>query len=372
MKRIIILFSLFLVLTFQGFGQNSRLDSIKTSKDYGVALELYNQGKYEAAKKILISQHISYSTEFDQNWFILLAQTYIEMKNYEEANKELVNLLKCSPNYIPPPNIYQDDFYANLRLIAVQPKLSIGVKAARTYPLFSTEKTYSVYDSTAYDTPYKMLKGYCYSLYLQHNFNANFALTLDYSYSKFGYKRTLTRSGVDNFELKYSEIIYNNEIGISLKKYLLKDNSKLLLGWVGPILHKGSGPYFSIGGYYSKMRQAQANAEVNYIYTNRSFQSTEPKNLTRNNIDVKDMRNTKRFGLSAALGSSLTIDRLVISLEAKYLYDLTSLTNPEKRYNNTELLYNYYYIDNDVSVSRIDVSLSLAYILSYKVKSKLK
>jgi hypothetical protein len=120
------------------------------------------------------------------------------------------------------------------------------------------------------------------------------------------------------------------------------------------------------------MRQAQGNVELNYIYTNRFTQDGEPKNLTRNNVDVKDMRNTKRFGINAALGSSFTKDRFVISVEAKYLYDLSHLTNPEKRYNNTELLYNYYYIDNDVSMSRIDVSLSLAYIFNYKVKSKIK
>ena len=364
--------TLFIILIFFRFFQFGYCQNIDTIANFNDAQELYNQGRYDEAEKLFKQKHIYYNETNEQNWKILVAQTFIEEKKLSDANKVILQLVKSNPNYLPIEGIYQEDFYTLVKNISVHPTITLGAKAALSFPSYKVIKVQSVYDSTNYDSPYKKLNGYCYSVYLQGNIAQNFAFVLDYSYAKSGYKRKINRDGVDNFELKYSEVIYSNEIGLSVKKYLLKDDSKLLVGARSPILHKGSGPYFSIGGYYSKMRQAQANAEINYLYTNRYNQYIEPKNLTRNNIDVKDMRNTKRFGLSAALGSSLTIDRFVISLEAKYLYDLTSLTNPEKRYSNTELLYNYYYIDNDVSMNRIDASLSLAYIFKYKVKSKIK
>jgi hypothetical protein len=360
---------LFLTLFIKTGVYCQMLDSVATYND---ALELYNQGRYDEAEKLFKRKHVFYNLINEQNWKILEVQTFIEEKKLSEANKVILQLVKSDPNYLPIEGIYQEDFYTLVKNISVHPTITLGAKAALSFPIYKVAKVQTVYDSTNYDSPYKKINGYCYSIYLQGNIAHNFAFVLDYSYAKSGYKRKITRDGVDNFELKYSEVIYSNELGISLKKYLLKDDSKLFVGPRSPILHKGSGPYLSIGGYYSKMRQAQANAELNYLYIERQNQYTEPKNITRNNIDVKDMRNKNRFGISGAIGSSLTIDRFVISLEGKYLYDLTELTNPEKRYANNELLFNYYYIDNDVSMSRIDVSLSLAYILSYKVKSKIK
>ncbi|MBL0047414.1 MAG: hypothetical protein IPP32_04855 [Bacteroidetes bacterium] len=371
MKKLIQLVLLFVILIETGIAQN--LDTIVSGKNYIDAFNFYNQGRYEDALNILNGPHAIYNDVYDQNWIILKGQTFLEMKDALAANKEFTKLIKYYPNYQPAPHVYQEDLYTNMRYIAVSPGTSIGAKVARTFPIFTTKKVYSIFDSTNYDAPYKMIKGYCYAFYIQENLKGNFALVLDYAYNKVGYNRKLTRKGINNFDLKYSEIIYNNELGLSLKKYILKDDSKLLLGRnISPILHNGTGPYLSIGGYYSKMRQAQANVELNYQSTNIQTQFIETKNLTRNNIDVKEMRNKKIYGISAAVGSSLTIKQVVVSLEVKYLYATTHLTNSENKYENTELIYNYYYVDNDVTYSRIDVSLSLAFILHYNVKSKFR
>ncbi len=341
-----------------------------------MAQDAYDNGAYDFALNFLNTEEKGART-FSQlpksdkeKVLILLTQIYIEKQDYHEVNKALTLLYKNNPNYKPTTGIYQEDFYRYAKTLKVRPVFSAGVKAGLGFPHFSIKKNYAVYDSTDYTTPYKAQRGYCYTGYLQSNFENNFALILDYSYCKIGYSRTIERNGSDNFSLNYSEIIYNNDFGLLLKKYLFKNETKLFGDQT--IKHTGSGPYLAIGGYYSKMRQAQANVELNFDYIERQNQYIEPKNITRNNIDVKDMRNKNRFGISGAIGSSLTIDRFVISLEGKYLYDITELTNPEKRYTNDELLLNYYYIDNDVSMSRIDVSLSLAYIFSYKVKSKIK
>ena len=162
----------------------------------------------------------------------------------------------------------------------------------------------------------------------------------------------------------------------SAKKYLYKTDR----GYFGTkqelnnsyAKHPGRGPYISAGGYYTKMRQAQANVDLNYDYYDPQIQYSHQVNSTKNNIDVKQMRNTKRFGLTAAIGSTMPIKRILISLEAKYLYDLSILNNLSERYSNPELLYEYYYIDNNFSVNRLDFSLSLAYILNYNIKSKIK
>ena len=110
-----------------------------------------------------------------------------------------------------------------------------------------------------YAANYKRGKGYCYSAFLQRNFPYNLALNFDYSYSKTAYERVLKRVGKDNFLLNYSEVIYSNELGLSVKKYLYKTDKGAFSLLSSYVKHPGRGPYISAGGYYTKMRQAQAN-----------------------------------------------------------------------------------------------------------------
>ncbi len=361
-----------LLLMFFLLGESTFSQIADSAVSYNEALELYNQGHYEDVLKSFTQNHRNGNKISEQNWRILVAQTYLELKMVPEANKTLVQLLKSNPNYLPIEGFYQEDFYTLVRNILVRPRFSMGGKVGRAIPTFTINKVYSVYDSTDYAAPYNKANGYCYSIFFQENFNHNFALVLDYSYSKYGYKRDLMRQGVDNFALKYAEVIYSNELGISVKKYLFKNNKLKFIGPVSPIPHRGSGPYITLGGYYTKMRQAQGNIELNFLAKDTAGRYINAKNFKLENFDVKDMRNTKRYGFTAALGSSYTLDRIIISAEAKYLSDFTRITNPDKRTSNDELLTNFYYIDNDVSMTRIDVSVSLAYILGYKVKSRLK
>jgi len=196
--------------------------------DLTSAQDNYNNGYYDIALNFLTTQGkeakaFSKLPKSDkEKALILLTQIYIEMQDYPEANKALIRLYKNNPNYKPTPGLYQEDFYRYAETINARPVFSAGVKAGISFPRFNSHKVYSVYDSTDYSQLYKAQWGYCYTGYLQSNFERNFALTLDYSYSKMGYQRTLKRNGVDNFELKYSEIIYSNEFGLSLKQYFFK------------------------------------------------------------------------------------------------------------------------------------------------------
>ena len=208
---------------------------------------------------------------------------------------------------------------------------------------------------------------------IQYNFYRNFALVGDFYYSKTSYQRSLTTNGTNAFNLKYSEISYSNDFGLSLKKYIYNVDHYPLYTLSGArTLGGGFGPYISFGGHYSQLREALGNIELNYLVKDRQTPFIEGQKISSSKVDVKNMRNSGRWGIDMAVGSSLKLKRALLSIEVKYLLDFTTYTNSANRYNNSELLYNYYYIDNAVTLSRLNISISIAPILHYSVKSKLK
>lgn len=372
MKKAIVLFLLFSVSLSKLYSQNSF---------YSEALEAYNNGQYSTAINFIGNPELYKfrgANLIREKAFILKAQSFIELEDYKNASTTLIKLLESNPIFTPTPNLYQEDFYTYFNSIRVKPIILVGVQMGMSYPIYFSTKSYSVYDSLDYSAAYKRNKDKgtkCYAggAFLQWNFYGNYALVGDFGYSKTSFKRILKREGIDNFELNYSEISYSNEYGLALKKYFYSlDQHPLLVLLGGSRIGGGFGPYLSLGGHYSHLREAQGDVELNYLYTDRQSHYTEAKNLTRNNIDVKNMRNSTRWGIDAALGSSLNLKRGLFSFEVKYLYDITPYTNSNNRYSNSELLFNYYYIDNNVSISRLNVSISFAPILKYSVKSKIK
>ena len=83
------------------------------------------------------------------------------------------------------------------------------------------------------------------------------------------------------------------------------------------------------------------------------------------------MRNKNRKGVVLGGGFTYKVKNYLITADAGYRFDIGKhLINSKKRYTNQDVIFNYYYIDNDVTLKRMDISLSLAYIFKYSIKSK--
>ncbi len=195
-----------------------------------------------------------------------------------------------------------------------------------------------------------------YGMFAEYQFYDNISVMAEGSFSKMGYKRTIEGSGNLGLSIKYAEVMKSFESSLICKKYFL---------------HKQFRPFVYLGGYMSNLNSAIADIELTYKLKDNITPDVDDYYLSKNNIDVLEMRNTKRGGIVSGGGISYKTKNILISADACYRLDIGNhLTNSNNKYKSEELLYKYYYIDNDVNLSRVDISVTVAYIFKYSVKSK--
>ncbi len=184
--------------------------------------------------------------------------------------------------------------------------------------------------------------------------------------------------------IRFSKTIYktfeiNAEVGIQNSRYQYKDSAfdfsvmtltQRQLDLVLPIavaykykINKFS-PYASLGMSGSYMLSATATPQREYI-------NNSHKDVTGSDIDLLDNRN--RFNATAFLGLGLQykIPNGYFFFDARYQFGLFNQVDRDNRYNNSELNYIYYYVDNDFKINTYAFSFGYMYLI-YKPKPKIQ
>jgi hypothetical protein len=126
-------------------------------------------------------------------------------------------------------------------------------------------------------------------------------------------------------------------------------------------------PYASAGIGYLRMYKANGNASI--TYTNEDvFTGDKTNYLATESSDMLNMRNQNSYEWIAGAGIGYKFKNLGIFLDAKYSGGLNSLTNSAKRFNNTALTNNYFYIDNSVKLNKYELGISISYTVKNLIK----
>ena len=72
-------------------------------------------------------------------------------------------------------------------------------------------------------------------------------------------------------------------------------------------------------------------------------------------------------GIGTALGITFNLGEGQLFVEANYLHSLTNIVNEAARYQYPDLINTFYYLDDDISLSSISISLGYNLVLNYKV-----
>jgi hypothetical protein len=67
------------------------------------------------------------------------------------------------------------------------------------------------------------------------------------------------------------------------------------------------------------------------------------------------------------IGSTYSFRKLNLALDCTYYRSFANITNTDNRYKNENLFYDYYYIDDDLKLDNLTITLSLIYHLNYRV-----
>jgi hypothetical protein len=90
-------------------------------------------------------------------------------------------------------------------------------------------------------------------------------------------------------------------------------------------------------------------------------------------LDMKVNRNTTNYWLTGGAGIKYKVTKGNLFIDVKYNHGLRLINNQSNRYNNPELLYQYYYIDDDFKLN--DLAISIGYTRHFynpSLKDKIK
>ncbi|TAL61827.1 MAG: SPOR domain-containing protein [Bacteroidetes bacterium] len=314
---------------------------------------LYNNGSYEECLALLDKgfKDCGFSRREKEDAWVLRAKVNIEKDKVPDVQQALVRLLRINPNYKPLEGAYQEDFYSYFSKIKVRPLLSTGIFAGPALPVFKTLKTYSVFDSVNYSSPYRSLPGNQEGIFFELAFMKNISITSAFSYTSYAYKRHLERGTV--YFLDYKELLHYWTVPAYLKFFFTC---------------KKINPYFIAGGSYSKLLKSTAELSLQYTSQDALTGIIDEFTSGASGIDQKPYRVNFYTSILFGAGCSYRIKNFLFSAETSYSLGRNNIMNPDAEIRNTDLIYKFYYIDNAVKIDLVTTKISVAYILHYQVK----
>jgi hypothetical protein len=315
----------------------------------------FNSGHYDACFQMFRNGtgNCKFSKRESEDIWLISAQINLERGNLQEVRKSFVQVLKNNPLYVPKQGAFREDFYSNYKMIKVRPRILAGVHSGVNLPSFKTTAVYSVLDSVNYDANLQGVPGYQAGIFLEYLFLPNLSIASEIDYTTVNYKRALSGPG-SRFSLDYAENLTYADLHFSLKKYFGQGKLK---------------PYVSGGACLSFLQKATSQVSVRYSRTDPYTKDIDHF-TSEATTDLKAMRNQRPGFLSLGAGCSYRLKNCVLSLDARYLQGLSNFVNPDRRQSNPNLLYNFYYVDNDVTLRKLEISVGIAYVLNYSVKER--
>ncbi len=88
------------------------------------------------------------------------------------------------------------------------------------------------------------------------------------------------------------------------------------------------------------------------------------------NVNSRTRRNLFAYGVQGGVGVSYKTNQGHFFLSGNYSYSMQNITKISTRYNIKNYIYNYYYLDDDIRLNSIAISIGYTLYLNYKVLNK--
>jgi len=311
------------------------------------AEKLYEEGAVETIPVLLDScLKTGFLAEEKIRAYKLLIQIYLYEDRKADAENCMTSLLKYAPEY---------------QLTATDPAEFVNL-----YDQYRTSPLYSMGGIVGVNIPQINVLEY----YGVNNLNENRGT---YSASGAGFQAGLrfNRYLIDKFELNL-ELVYRQtqyqfqkqQFGFSELQYT-ENQAKIempLMVTMG-FRRKGFSPIVRLGASVGYLLKAEGQAVRNYI-------SGAKPNITGSVLDRLDDRNRLDINAIFATGIRYRIKTGFLIFDLRYNLALLNQVKATQRFEDQNLSFKYFYVDNDYRLSNI--SLNLGYVYSFYVPKKKK
>lgn len=308
------------------------------------ANNLYEKGQIAEAIEIAKTCATSVNSATEQ-WqaYRLLAMAYLVNNQQKDARKSAEKMLELNPTYKPSTLKDPAELISLLESVKIIPKFSMGLAATvggiNTKPIVT-----GTYNGANYKKNYSSKNSWQLGLMMGYNINEIISL------------HTGLLATSKSFSIKYKVENFDFEVNERLT-YL----DVPLFARFSTFPVKKFQFFADAGAYAGRLASAQSD------FTFNNSASSEIKSIK--NLNAMDRRNKWEYGFLMGGGALYKIGQVNVTLDIRYFLSAYSnnITNTDNRYKNDNLFYNYYYIDDDLRLNTLAVSLSLIYNVNYKV-----
>jgi hypothetical protein len=302
---------------------------------------MYEKGQFGELIKLI--EPCATSSDRNEQWktFRLLALAHLANNEHEKAREDARNLLKLNPTYKSNKLNDPSDLTKLLNSIPIIPKISLGL--AFSIGTNSTiPKINDVYMITDQVKRYEGKNSFQFGISGQYQINKIFAIDATLMVSSKKYQMDYS---FGNWALNMDESLTYVNLPLELRYY--------------PKINSPIKPYVQLGGYLGYLVSAENNFYANYKPGDESY--------SLENISSLERRNRLDAGVVGALGANYKIGAGQLFVQASYFYSMRKAVNSQERYNNKQLVYSYYYIDDDFTLSNLAVGIGYSLFINYKV-----
>lgn len=315
------------------------------------AADTYKEGRIsEIADMLQPCLESGFTKQEKVEAYRLLTLTYLYFNEREKAENAMINLLKNEPEY----KLRQADpaEFVNLyNSFRTSPILLIGAKAGTNGVDVDVKRNFSLDNSGVHRGKYNSNLGIQGGLFLQFPVSKNISVLTEFLYTVKSYTYKDSLFGYANLEFPEKQAYLEVPVLV---------NYNFMSGkWV---------PYFNLGGSFAYLLQAKASP----VRTDKTSGNNQ-RELKEGAVSVKDLRNPLNFNLIASAGIKVkdVLGRGYLFVDLRYTRGLNNIANPDHRYSDPKLMYDYLYVDNNININSFQYSLGYSYPL-YKPKLKKK
>jgi hypothetical protein len=298
----------------------------------------YYEGRADEVPSILSAcLKEGFTDEEKSQAYRLLTLTHLYLNESQNAENTMLEFLRLNHYYkineaVDPTefiNLYHQ--FRTRPFYLITPKMGTNVSFIQVLKSFSPDNTTEV--NYAYQTVFGYQAGVAVGFPIHSKITLNTEIYL--SGKNYAYKNNLF--GYES--LSFNEQQTHIELPV-LASYSLTNNT-----WLHPFVEAG----FSM--------DALLNATANVTRIDQTSDVELKKEVTGPSIHVNAQRRRLNYNAIAGGGVTYTRGKNIMMIGFRYSLGLLNAVKPKNRYTNTELIYKYGYMDNDLRMNAFSVSV---------------
>lgn len=343
------------IFSFNAFSQNKT--KAQCEANLKEAIRAFEEGKINDVRNLLEKEcldQLDKTKRADAHRLLTMSGLYTDDRALAENNMEKFIRLKISPKFEltrKGEGAEEPEFLELYDKFNIKPVYLYGLKLGATYSLVNPTKVYSIDNNSTpgnYSPRIGVLLGGMFDLPLTNNLHAG----IEAYYATRGFMHT---DSLLNFaQTTFTESQSIVEVPI-YARYLFGS------------LRSNFRPYVSAGVFANFL--LSANADIIRSDKVGSGNTETKREVELLNVSMADQRNKLGFGAMLGAGFLLKTAAGFFTFDVRYNMGLSNLVNPANRGNNEILYGRYGYVDDDMVMSPISLSVGF-YLPKYNPRLK--